>query len=129
MMKMISRWPVRSVVAWALMWALSVPAGAQLPPSTALLNPVQSAWLQAEHRKVEESFVQKVMGITGASREQVMRAIPARGRITDRLSRIYSALERDLGAPLSDEQKGLIYAAEGDRKQARKDAESAAASR
>ncbi len=94
-----------------------------------MVSPVQAAWLLAEHRKVEEAFVQKVMGITGASREQVLGAIPAKGRITDRLNRIYSALERDLNAPLSDEQKGLIYAAEGDRKQALKDAQAAAASR
>lgn len=129
MMKMIFRRQGWTAMVCALFLALSAPAGAQMPPSSAVLNPVQAAWLQAEQRKVEEAFVQKLMGITGATREQVQNAIPAKGRITDRLSRIYSALERDLNAPLSDEQKGLIYAAEGDRKLALKDAQAAAASR
>ena len=69
------------------------------------------------------------MSIAGARREQVLRAIPAKGRLTDRLSRIYSSLERDLGAPLSDEQRALIFAADGERKQALKDLPAQAATR
>jgi hypothetical protein len=57
------------------------------------------------------------------------RAIPAKGRLTDRLPRIYNALERDLKAPLTDEQQGRIYAAEGERKQALKDLPAQAAAR
>jgi hypothetical protein len=102
------------------------PAG--LPPSP-LLNPVQTAYLQAETRRIEESFVQKVMSIAGVSREQVLVAIPAKGRITDRLGRIYSALEKNLQQPLSDEQKALIFAAEGERRQALKDLPAQAAAR
>jgi hypothetical protein len=44
-----------------------------------VLTPVQAAFIQAETRRIEESFVQKVMSIAGAAREQVLRAIPAKG--------------------------------------------------
>lgn len=91
------------------------------PPPVVLLTPGQMAYMQAETRRIEETFVQKVMTITGATREQVLRAIPAKGRIVDRLPRIYSSLERDLNTVLTDEQQGLIFVAEGDRKQALKD--------
>ena len=98
-------------------------------PAAPVLTPIQVAYLQAETRRIEEAFVQKVMLISGASREQVLRAIPAKGRLTDRLPRIYNALERDLKAPLTDEQQGRIYAAEGERKQALKDLPAQAAAR
>ncbi|MGL4407731.1 hypothetical protein [Zoogloea sp.] len=115
----------------ALLGAAALVAHAAGPAhaSPPLLNPVQAAYLQAETRRVEETFVQKVMSITGASREQVLAAIPAKGRITDRLARIYSALEQSLRQPLSDEQKGLIFAAEGERRQALKDLPAQAAAR
>ncbi|MBL8457982.1 hypothetical protein [Zoogloea sp.] len=106
--------------------AISAPPVA---PPTVVLTPVQAAFIQAETRRIEESFVQKVMSIAGARREQVLRAIPAKGRLTERLSRIYSSLERDLGAPLSDEQRALIFAADGERKQALKDLPAQAATR
>jgi len=104
------------------------PGLAQSPPAP-VLTPIQVAFLQAETRRIEEAFVQKVMLITGASREQVLRAIPAKGRLTDRLPRIYNSLERDLKAPLTDEQQGRIYAAEGERKQALKELPAQAAAR
>lgn len=117
----------------AALLALSIgllprPGLAQQPPAP-VLTPTQVAYLQAETRRVEEAFVQKVMLITGASREQVLRAIPAKGRLTDRLSRIYNSLERDLKAPLTDEQQGRIYAAEGERKQALKELPAQAAAK
>ncbi|WP_374265435.1 hypothetical protein [Zoogloea sp.] len=95
----------------------------------AVLTPGQAAFMQAETRRIEEAFVQKVMNITGATREQVVRAIPAKGRLTDRLTRIYNSLERDLKTPLTDEQQGLIYAADGERKQALKELPAQAAGR
>ena len=69
--------------------------------------------MQAETRRIEEAFIQKVMSITGASHDQVVRAIPAKGRLTDRLARIYNSLERDLKAPLTDEQQALRDAVRG----------------
>lgn len=101
-----------------------VPAGAPV-----VLTPVQAAFVQAETRRIEEGFVQKVMSVTGATRDQVIRAIPAKGRLTDRLARIFSSLERDLKGPLTDEQKALIFAADGERKQALRDLPAQAASR
>lgn len=118
------------LVALALGVVVAFPVLAAPPaPPPVVLTPVQAAFIQAETRRIEESFVQKVMSITGARREQVLRAIPAKGRLTDRLARIYSSLERDLGAPLSDEQRALIFAADGERKQALKDLPAQAAAR
>lgn len=110
---------------------LGGPVAAQTPPPprALILNPVQAAFLQAETKRIEDAFVQKVMAIAGVSREQVLRAIPAKGRLTDRLARIYSSLERDLGAPLADEQKGRIFIAEEERKQALRDLPAIAASK
>ena len=126
--------PLRSCIVLAALGlgvatAFPVSAAAPVVPPPVVLTPVQAAFIQAETRRIEESFVQKVMSIAGARREQVLRAIPAKGRLTDRLARIYSSLERDLGAPLSDEQKALIFAADGERKQALKDLPAQAATR
>lgn len=117
------------LAALALGAALALPAAAAPAPPPVVLTPVQAAFIQAETRRIDEGFVQKVMSITGARREQVLRAIPAKGRLTERLARIYSSLERDLGAPLSDEQKALLFAADGERKQALKDLPAQAATR
>jgi hypothetical protein len=53
------------------------PGLAQSPPAP-VLTPIQVAYLQAETRRIEEAFVQKVMLITGASREQVLGRSPPR---------------------------------------------------
>lgn len=126
-----SHFRLAAAAAASLMF-LALPCGAaptvQAPP-VAVLTPGQAAFMQAETRRIEEAFVQKVMNITGATREQVVRAIPAKGRLTDRLTRIYNSLERDLKTPLTDEQQGLIYAADGERKQALKELPAQAAGR
>ena len=123
----------RRLRALALAVSLVVPvAAAQAAPTVppaVQLTPGQVAFMQAETRRIEENFVQKVMSITGATHDQVLRAIPARGRLTDRLPRIYSSLERDLKAPLSVEQQGLIFAADGERKQALKELPAQAATK
>jgi len=109
--------------------APALQAAPPTPPVPAVLTPGQAAFMQAEARRIEENFIQKVMSITGATHAQVVRAIPAKGRLTDRLARIYSFLERDLNAPLTDEQQALIYAADGERKQALKDLPAQAAAK
>lgn len=121
--------PCLVAVALTLSLAGAVVAAPPAAPQPLVLTPVQSAFLHAETRRIEEVFVHKVMVITGASREQVLRAIPAKGRLTDRLSRIYSSLERDLSVLLSDEQKALVFAADGERKQALKDLPAQAAAK
>lgn len=121
--------PCLLAVALTLSLAGAVVAAPPAVPPAFVLTPVQSAFLQAETRRIEETFVQKVMSIAGASREQVIRAIPAKGRLTDRLPRIYSSLERDLKEPLSDEQKALVFAADEERKQALKDLPAQAAAK
>ena len=55
------------------------------------------AYLQAETRRIDETFIQKLMTISGASREQVIRAIPAKGRLTERMARIYTIVNQKGG--------------------------------
>lgn len=106
------------------------PALLAAPPAPAVvLTPVQMAFLQAETRRIDETFIQKLMTISGATREQVMRAIPAKGRLTERMARIYSSLEYDLKIPLTPEQKALMFAADEERKQALKDLPALAATK
>ena len=131
-MIMKSAIPLSASAVLALFLSLPLaPASAAppAPPTAAVLTPGQVAFMQAETRRIEEAFIQKVMSITGATHDQVVRAIPAKGRLTDRLARIYNSLERDLKAPLTDEQQGRIYAAEGERKQALKELPAQAAAR
>lgn len=118
-----------ATLAFALTAASPALAAQPAASSPVVLTPVQVAFIQAETRRIEEGFIQKVMSITGARRDQVLRAIPAKGRLTDRLARIFSSLERDLAAPLTDEQRALIFAADGERKQALKDLAAQAGSR
>lgn len=130
MMKPVIPFSASALLALFLSLPLApVSAAPPVPPTAAVLTPGQIAFMQAETRRIEEAFIQKVMSITGASHDQVVRAIPAKGRLTDRLTRIYNSLERDLKAPLTDEQQALIFAAEGERKQALKDLPAQAAGR
>lgn len=100
------------------------------PPAPAVvLTPVQMAFLQAETRRIDETFIQKLMTISGATREQAARAIPAKGRLTERMARIYSSLEYDLKVQLTPEQKALMFAADEERKQALKDLPALAATK
>ncbi|MBS0352575.1 MAG: hypothetical protein JSR83_01545 [Proteobacteria bacterium] len=108
----------------------SGPAVLAAPPAPAVvLTPVQMAYLQAETRRIDETFIQKLMMISGASREQVIRAIPAKGRLTERMARIYSSLEYVLKVQLTPEQKALMFAADEERKQALKDLPALAATK
>ena len=89
------------------------------PPtmSGANLTPAQSAWLRAEIRHADDLFVTRVVAITRRPPDIVRRAIPAEGRITDPAARTVSAIEKFSGAPLDDEQKTAVRAAEEDRRQ------------
>lgn len=130
-MKVENRCRGLRVLALAVSLLVPVAAAQAAPPVPPVvqLTPGQVAFMQVETRRIEENFVQKVMSITGATHDQVLRAIPAKGRLTDRLPRIYSSLERDLKAPLSVEQQGLIFAADGERKQALKELPAQAAAK
>ncbi|WP_079435652.1 hypothetical protein [Zoogloea sp. LCSB751] len=110
--------------------AVCLPTAFAAPPAPAVvLTPVQMAFLQAETRRIDETFIQKLMTIAGATREQVLRAIPAKGRLTERMARIYSSLEHDLKVQLTPEQKALMFAADEERKQALKDLPALAATK
>lgn len=114
----------------ALSLGACLPTAFAAPPAPAVsLTPVQMAYMQAEARRIEETFVQKLMTISGATREQVARAIPAKGRLIERMARIYSSLENDLKVQLTPEQKALMFAADEERKQALKDLPAQAATK
>lgn len=91
----------------------SAPANAATPA----LSPVQLAFLKAETKKANDLFVQRVAKIARASEAQVARALPDEKRITDRIARLISALEKDLKRTLSDDDKAAIAAAEEERKE------------
>lgn len=92
--------------------AVGVSARAEPP-----LSPSQAAFLKAELKRSEDTFVAELSRITGLPEAKVRKARPAKGRIVDPLARTMSALERELAQPLNDEQKAAIIAAEAVRKQ------------
>ena len=96
----------------------AAPALAQPPSAQQALTPVQLAYLKAETKKANDSFVKQVAKTTGTTEAQVRRALPDEKRITDRLLRLISALEKDLKRPLTDEEKAAITIAEDERKKA-----------
>ena len=57
----------------SLVVAPSLQAAPPAPPVPAVLTPGQAAFMQAETRRIEENFIQKVMSITGATHAQVVR--------------------------------------------------------
>ena len=96
----------------------TAPVLAQPPSAQQAVTPVQLAYLKAETKKANDSFVKQVAKATGTTEAQVRRALPDEKRITDRLLRLISALEKDLKRPLTDEEKASITAAEDERKKA-----------
>jgi len=105
---------------------LTQPAMAQLAAQPSM-NPAQAAFLAAASRRIEDHFVSEVARITGASPSRVRKAMPDERRITSAAPRLISALEVDLGAPLSAEQQAAILEADQARKQSHARAREAAA--
>jgi hypothetical protein len=93
------------------------------------LTPAQVALLKRDLQRAEDQYVRQIAQIAGVSESVARRALPAKGRITDPVSRVISALERDLGKPLSDVQRAALYSAEGDYETARRRAEANASGR
>lgn len=123
--------PQRTVRAVILVGYL---AGAPFAPQAlaqssaqAQLSPAQTAYLKAESRRIEDHFVAEVAKITATSVAQVRRAMPDERRITVAASRLISALEMELGGPLSPEQQAAILTADQARKDALAQARTAAA--
>jgi len=108
---------LRFVMLAAVVCFFATPVVAQ-PAAQGQLSPSQAAFLQAENKRIEDSFVSRVARIVGISAEQVRRAMPDERRITVAVSRLVAALEMDLGQALSDEQKALILEADEERRAA-----------
>ncbi len=105
-----------AVAASLALFALPAPAQPGAPGGA--LSPSQAAYMQAENRRIEDWFVANVARIAETTPERVRRAMPDERRITVAVSRLITALEMDLGRPLSEEQKTAIVAADDERKQA-----------
>jgi hypothetical protein len=103
-------------------------AFAQSPPAKAM-SPAETAFGAAASRRIEDHFVGEVARITGTTPVQVRKAMPDERRITSTASRLISALEIELGAPLSPEQQADILEADRMRKQALAQAREAARGR
>lgn len=99
-----------------LLFACAGPALAQGAGQTSL-SPSQAAFLKAESRRIEDTFVARVAAIVRTQPERVRQAMPDERRITVAVSRLITALERDLGVSLTDEQKAAILEADDYRKQ------------
>lgn len=112
------------VVSLTIPFAQPAVAQSAAQPS---MNPAQAAFLAAASRRIEDHFVSDVARITGTSPARVRRAMPDERRITSAASRLISALEVDLGAPLSAEQQSAILEADQARKQSLAKAREAAA--
>lgn len=80
------------------------------------MNPAQAAFLSAASRRIEDHFVSEVARIAGITPQRVRKAMPDERRITSAASRLISALEVDLGAPLSADQQAAILEADQARK-------------
>jgi len=99
-----------------LLFTTTNPALAQ-GQGQASLSPSQAAFLKAESRRIEDTFVARVAVIVRTQPERVQQAMPDERRITVAASRLIAALERDLGVSLTDEQKAAILEADAYRKQ------------
>ena len=119
----------RAVILLALLLTIppAQPVVAQQPAGQPSMNPAQAAFLTAASRRIEDHFVSEVARITGTTPAHVRKAMPDERRITSAASRLISALEIDLGAPLSAEQQAEILEADQARKQSLAKAREAAA--
>jgi hypothetical protein len=114
------------ILGLGLAVSVIAPAGAQSSGQEAM-NPARSAFLNAANRRIEDHFVAQVARIAGITPERVRRAMPDERRITSAASRLISALEVDLGAPLTPEQQAAILEADRARKLSQAKAREAAA--
>jgi hypothetical protein len=113
--------PMKRALRLLLVLLVALPFPFQAAAQSATRNamsPAETASLAAASRRIEDQFVAEVARITGTSPAQVRRAMPDERRITSAASRLISALELELGAPLSPEQQAAILDADQLRKQA-----------
>lgn len=109
--------PRRACVAIAILLALPLaPSAVAQPGPSSAMDPARTASLSAASRRIEDHFVAEVARITGTTPARVRRAMPDERRITSAASRLISALELDLGAPLTPEQRAEILEADQSRK-------------
>lgn len=117
------------LVLLALVLLLPVAPFARAQGDGVVVNPARSASLTAASRRIEDRFVADVAAIVGVSPARVRQAMPDERRITSAASRLISALEMDLGTPLSEAQRSAILEADQARKQSLQKAREAALGR
>ena len=92
-------------------------------------TPAQAAFLKTETRRIEDQFVRRVIDITRLPERQVRAAMPAEGRITEASARVAAGIEKQLGEPLTEEQKQANARADDERRAALAAAREAARSK
>lgn len=95
---------------------------AGLPTATvaqdAVYTPAQVAFLNAEIKKAQGRFAVQVSVISGVPAHKVSKLMPTDWRAGDPKFAVIPALERERNAPLTDEQRRQISAADREMKDA-----------
>ncbi|GAB4172358.1 MAG: hypothetical protein Fur0039_13170 [Rhodocyclaceae bacterium] len=99
----------RTLCAALLAAAFASPLAAQT------YNPRQAAWLKSEIRKAQIRYVEQAAGISGVAAAKIRRWVPTDGRDAPPRLAVLPAIERERGAPLSEEQRTRLLAAERER--------------
>ncbi len=118
---------MRTVHGWILATAIALTAAA--PVGAQSQNPRQAAWLKNEIKNAQQHFVDQVAAISGVPAAKIRRWVPADGRDVAPKLAVLPALERARGAPLTEEQREKILAADRERYQAIERAKRSAAAK
>lgn len=111
----MNRNPTLSLVA-AIILLTGLPAAALA--QDAVYTPAQVAFLNAEIKKAQGRFAVQVSAISGVPADKVSKLMPTDWRAGDPKFVVIPALERERNAPLSDEQRRQISAADREMKDA-----------
>jgi len=93
------------------------------------LSPAGIAYLKAEQNRIDRQFVEQAASVAGVPPRVVANGMPQGPRITDTGQRVISAIEQYTSAPLSEQQRARIQAADDARKAALARAREAAVGR
>lgn len=93
-------------------WLLVLGLGAAHAQS---YTPSQSAFLKGEIKRAQERFVDQAAAISGVPDAKIRQWVPTDGRDDPPKVRVVPALERERGAPLTEEQRQKILKADQDR--------------
>jgi len=102
----------------AVLLCLGLMLGAAPLQAAPLLSPAGSAYMKAEQNRIDRQFATRAAQVAGVPESVVIKGMPQGPRITDTGRRVIQAIERHLGASLSDAQREQIQVADDERKSA-----------